>query len=190
MSSTVKGQFTVEFIIAVVAFIILVVYVINFVSREVPAFTSRHNSDSIKARAFQISEFLIFDDGAWDADQNDPPRTGLSSGYHTLNNTKIKYLNTLCSTENGYKKILSNLNINTHFTITGYADFKSYLLSENRCADISIFDSSSKLLSCPPAGSQNWECMVTRTDSTERHQIVRYAPNTTGGAINITVGVW
>ncbi|MBI1971999.1 MAG: hypothetical protein HYS53_01735 [Candidatus Aenigmarchaeota archaeon] len=185
-----KGQFTVEFIIAVVSFILLVVYVMNFVNNEIPPFTSQHNSDAVRARTFQISEFLIFDDGVWDANPNDPPRIGLGSGYHKINRTKVQYLDTLCSTEAGYGRILSRLNINTHFPADSYTDFKSYLLSENKCLDISIYDTSSRLLLCPPSGSQNWECVSTRTSVTQRYQIVRYAPDTDGGVINITVGVW
>ena len=107
-----------------------------------------------------------------------------------MNKTKIQYLNTLCSTEAGYSKMLSNLNINTHFPVDRYTDFKSYLLSENRCLDLSIYDSSSKLLSCPPAGSDSWECVNTKSTATQRYQIVRYAPDTNGGVINITAGVW
>ncbi|MBI4168235.1 MAG: hypothetical protein HY515_04740 [Candidatus Aenigmarchaeota archaeon] len=185
-----KGQFTVEFIIAVVSFILLVVYVMNFVNNELPPFTSQHNSDIIKVRALQISELLIFDDGVWDSNPLNPPRIGLASGYRTLNRTKTSYLNTLCSTEAGYGKILSNLNINTHLQTNSYVDFKNYLISENRCADISIYDSSSKLLSCPPAGSDNWECVNIKTSATQRYQIVRYAPDTDGRIINMTVGVW
>ncbi len=185
-----KGQFTVEFIIAVVSFMFLVVYVMNFVNNEVPPFTSRHNSDIIKVRALQVSELLIFDDGVWDASPLNPPRIGLASGYHTLNRTKISYLNTLCSTEPGYGKILSNLNINTHLPANSYADFKSYLISENRCVDISVYDASSEILSCPPSGAENWECMNIKTSATQRHQMVRYAPDTDGRIINITVGVW
>lgn len=175
---------------AAVSFIVLVVYVMNFVNKELPPFTSRHNSDVIRARALQISELLVFDDGLWDVDQLNPPRIGLASGYHKINRTKVQYLNTLCSTETGYAKILSNLNINTHFDIKSYTDFKSYLISENRCVDISIRDFSSEMLSCPPAGSNSWECVNTKSAETQRYQIVRYAPDTNGGVINITVGVW
>lgn len=175
---------------ATVSFIILVVYVMNFVNKELPPFTSRHNSDVIRARALQISEFLVFDDGMWDADQANPPRIGVSSGYHTINRTKVQYLNVLCSTEAGYAKILSNLNMNTHFDARSYTDFKSYLISENRCVDISIYDSSSALLKCPPTGSGSWECVNVKSAATQRYQMVRYAPDTAGGVINITVGVW
>ncbi len=196
-----KGQFTVEFIIAVVSFIVIVVYSMNFVSNETIPFSSQHNSNIIRARAYQISEFLIFDDGAWDgtpadfnnADPNplNPARIGLGGGYHILNNTKLQYLNTLCSTEAGYSRILSKLNINNHVPIANYKDFKSYLLSENRCADISVYDAGSQLVLCPPKIiSENWECMKSKTAAVERHQIVRYALNGAGEVINMTVGVW
>ncbi len=186
-----KGQFTVEFIIAVVSFIVIVVYVMNFVGREVPAYTSRHASDELRTRAYQISEVLIFDDGDWDDIPLEASHIGLSSGYHILNKTKIEKMGTLCATEDGYKKILSTLNINTHTTPNEYANYKSYMLTENKCADISIRDTAGEILSCPPAGSQTWECVKTFAGGvTQKYNIVRYSPDTDGNVINITVGVW
>ncbi|MBI2084962.1 MAG: hypothetical protein HYT71_00435 [Candidatus Aenigmarchaeota archaeon] len=201
MYANYKGQFTVEFIMAVVSFIIIVVYAMNFASNEMTPFSSQHNSNIIQARAYQISEFLIFDDGSWDglpadfANENpnplNPARIGLGNGYHILNGTKIKYLNTLCSSEAGYSRILSKLNINNHVPVESFKDFKSYLLSENRCVDISIYDPYSQLVSCPPkAESENWECVKSKTSATERLQIVRYSLNDAGEIINMTVGVW
>ncbi len=201
MRTNYKGQFTVEFIMAVVSFIIIVVYTMNFTSNEMTPFSSQHNSDIIQVRAYQISEFLIFDDGGWDglpvdfANPNpnplNPASVGLGGGYHILNGTKIQYLNTLCSSEAGYSRILSKLNINNHVPVESYKDFKSYLLSENRCVDISIYDPHSQLVSCPPkAGSDNWECIKSKTSATERKQIARYSLNDGGEIINMTVGVW
>jgi len=192
-----RGQFTIEFTLAAVSFIVLMVYVMTFVNKEVPMFSSQHMSNEIKARTFQISEMLIFDDGDWDGMPTDPinpsnpARIGLSSGYHILNKTKIGYLNDLCLTEDGYKKILSLLNINTHFTIEQYSGFRSFMVSENRCLDLLVKSSSLKLLACPPEGSENWECMDKLTEGvTKRHQMVRYAPDEDADVINITVGVW
>ncbi len=189
-SNDAKGQFTVEFVIAVISFIVLVVYVMDFVGKETPLFTSKHASDEMKSLSYQISEFLIFDDGSWDANPSDPPRLGLSSGYHIINITKAEYLNTLCSTEAGYKKILSLLNINTHTDVKSYTDFRSYLITENRCADISVYNTTHLALVCPPTGSTTWECINTRSAMTQRYQTVRYSPDTKGDVVNITVGVW
>ncbi|MFH0889782.1 MAG: hypothetical protein V1836_01395 [Candidatus Aenigmatarchaeota archaeon] len=184
-----KGQFTIEFIIAIVSFIVIVVYVMNFVNKEVPLFTAKHASDELRTRAYQISEVLVFDDGDWDS--SDPSHIGLSSGYHVLNRTKAQRLNTLCSTEAGYKKILSTLNINTHTTPNQYTDFKSYMISENKCLELFVYDNTGAIVSCPPAGSQTWECISTFAGgATQKYSIVRYAPDTNGNVINITVGVW
>ncbi len=185
-----KGQFTVEFIIATVSFIVLVVYSMDFVVKETPLFTSKHTSDEMKSLSYQISEFLIFDDGSWDTNPSDPSRLGLSGGYHAINMTKAGYLNTLCSTEAGYKKILSLLNINTHADAGSYTDFRSYLIAENRCTDVSVYNTTRLVLECPPPGSQAWECVNTRSAMTQRYQTVRYSPSTAGDVTNITVGVW
>ena len=187
-----RGQFTIEFTLAAVSFVILIVYAMTFVNKEVPLFTSQHELDEIKARAFQISEFLIFDDGEWDNDPSDPARIGLSNGYHIVNKTKMQYLDNLCSTEEGYKKILSLLNINTHLTANEYTGFRSFLLSENRCVSISAYSSSSNLIRCPPeSGTDTWECINTLVEQvTQQYQIVRYSPSEDRDTINITVGVW
>ncbi len=188
--SAVKGQFTVEFIIAIVSFIVLVVYTMDFVGKETPLFTSKHASDEMKSLSYQISEFLIFDEGSWDAAPADPARLGLSSGYHIINITKTVYLNTLCSTEPGYKKLLSLLNINTHADTRSYTNFKSYLIAENKCVDLSVYNTTHPLIACPPPGSQAWECVNTKSAMTQRYQTVRYSPDTAGDVINMTVGVW
>ncbi|MCX6815516.1 MAG: hypothetical protein NT120_01520 [Candidatus Aenigmarchaeota archaeon] len=94
-----KGIIDIEFILSVVVFLSTISFVAMLIINNIPVFHGDSVSEDLRARAYQISQVLIFDKGApeyWTV--GNVLRVGLSNGTkQTMNTTKIANLASLCS---------------------------------------------------------------------------------------------
>jgi hypothetical protein len=95
----VKGVIDIEFILSVVLFFGTITFVSFMIISNVPVFHNEAVNDDIRARAYEISQVLMFDEGYpkdWSA--ANVKTIGLSAGEHyILSEDKIASLNALCS---------------------------------------------------------------------------------------------
>lgn len=114
-----KGVVDVEFVLAIIVFLSIVVFVSFSIISHVPTLRSAAYTEDLKARAYHVSQFLVFEEGEprnWNS--INVLRIGLSNGTnYVLNSTKISETQTLC--QNNYPKLkeLTGQNL-TDVTIT------------------------------------------------------------------------
>lgn len=123
-----KGQFSVDYYVAIVVFIFFVVYLFFQLMKTIPTYLSEVNTQILKSEAYQISELLMNDFGEpqdWynKLDSMDLiKRIGLSDELQKKTNLlslqKINSLNTVCNSENGYNRVKSWINTEYNFLIT------------------------------------------------------------------------
>ena len=111
-----KGVSEIEFIISVFVFITSVSFVTIIIINNIPLFHNKAFTDNLKAKSWQYSEILLFDEGYpknWQAVQlADIKRIGFSSGFYIIDRTKLSQLNVLCSDPSiGYSKIKNLLGL-------------------------------------------------------------------------------
>ncbi len=145
-----KGVVDIEFLLSVVVFISTVVFVSFIIITNIPLFHKEAESEDLRARTYEISQFLMFEKGVPDDWGVANVKTiGLSTGErYMLSIEKITNMNTLCT--NDYKTVKT-------------------LLGQDYRTDVKITITDpygTKLLECRPAS-------VTRTRPESR--ITRYA---------------
>ncbi|MFH0711460.1 MAG: hypothetical protein V1944_02690 [Candidatus Aenigmatarchaeota archaeon] len=103
-----KGQFSVEQIVAMTVFIAFVSYVFFTVFNLVPRYTSEVRAERLRSEAYQISELLINDPGSpanWES-SGQPSRLGLSNEIMNVTNlisqSKLSSLRTKCKFSDNY----------------------------------------------------------------------------------------
>lgn len=169
-----KGQFTIEFIVAVVVFLALMVYSLTFVTYIVPNFQSEHQSNLLKSKAYQISELLLFDSGLWDGTKF--VRVGLASDYYMLNYTKMNWLNSECASH--YEDyLLPSLGLKGNKVINGIVVPMNYYIK------IVISNSTKTIVNCGP------DVKYLYNDTTTVN-IVRYAVDENMDVTKITLRLW
>ncbi len=105
-----KGVIDIEFILSVFVFLGVVVFVTFVIIGNIPVFHREALNENLRARAYQASQLLVFDEGEpsnWDT--SNVRRIGLqvSTGdAYRISRTKITNLATLC---NDYDRLRSLL---------------------------------------------------------------------------------
>ena len=132
-----KGQISIDYIIAIVIFIFFVIYFLFEITNIVPKFIGQIEEQEIRSKAYQISEILINDPGYpenWNffkLDSEYIQRIGLSNIQATKTNyflnernylslNKINRLMELCDTTLGgigYEKVTEKIGTNLDFSI-------------------------------------------------------------------------
>jgi len=118
-----KGQLSMDIIVAMIIFIGFVIYVLFQVFLSTPAYRSQLTSERMRSEAFQISEILINDPGDpinWESlSDGQINRIGLSNPQQNKTNyvslSKANKLNTICS--NNYNLVKSKLGITDRFSL-------------------------------------------------------------------------
>ena len=113
-----KGFQEVEFIISVFVFITTISFVTIVIINNIPLFYNIALTENLKAKSFQFSEILLFDEGYpknWNSMQlSGINRIGLSVGQnYFIDKQKIDKLSEFCSLPNNYKIVKSKLGIAT-----------------------------------------------------------------------------
>ncbi|HIG96845.1 MAG TPA: hypothetical protein HA230_00675 [Candidatus Aenigmarchaeota archaeon] len=141
-----KGVVEIEFIISIFVFITTVSFVTSIVISNMPLFHGASMSDTLKAKSWQYSEMLLFDEGAptdWQLPDKDVKRIGLSNGKrYVLDKDKIDKLAALCSS--GYASVKDKLGL----------DFRNDIIIEVSYLDDSPVTGSSKTICGPSAVTQ------------------------------------
>ncbi len=124
-----KGQFTWDYIVSIVAFIVLVSYISLQTVGAIPGVSNRIRGEFLRSEAYQISELLVDNPGepaSWTL--ANVKRVGLANESYNLTNyislTKVTNLQSLCG---NYNSLAGNLSIDTKnynvsiliFNITG-----------------------------------------------------------------------
>jgi hypothetical protein len=121
-----KGQFTFDYLIALILFVTFVIYLAFRLLQFSPVYINEVNEQRLRAEAYQISEILVNDPGQpvyWNSTTpiNQIKRVGLSDQTKNKTNllslTKISSLQTLCNQPNGYTNIKSWLGTEFQFSI-------------------------------------------------------------------------
>ena len=103
-----KGQVNFEFILSVVVFISIMSFITLQIINSVSSMRSELEVEDMKSSAYQISNLVMFDMGwpdNWNPDN--VQRLGLSSGFYSLDASKVSSLSQICESEGGYRKFLS-----------------------------------------------------------------------------------
>ena len=111
-----KGISEIEFIISVFVFITSVSFVTVIIINNIPIFHNNAISDSLKARSWQYSEILLFDEGYpsnWQTKQlSEIKRIGFSTGSkYLIDNSKLTKLGVLCTSPGGYNQVKTLLGL-------------------------------------------------------------------------------
>jgi hypothetical protein len=139
-----KAQFSIDYYVALIIFILLTTYISFQVLAFSPLYTKEINSQRLKSEAFQISEILINDAGQpvnWEnVDENSIKRIGLS-------NESLNYTNFLST-----KKILTLASlIGNPCSQLGYEKIKSWLgIQDSFSFSLINKTSGTTILSCSP----------------------------------------
>jgi hypothetical protein len=139
-----RAQFSIDYYVALIIFILLTTYISFQVLAFSPLYTNEINSQRLRSEAFQISEILINDAGQpvnWEnVDENSIKRIGLS-------NESFNYTNFLST-----KKIsaLKNL-IGNPCSQTGYGKIKGWLdVQDDFSFSLINKTSETTIISCNP----------------------------------------
>lgn len=120
-----KGQFSLEQLVAMTLFVAFVSYVLFTVLNLVPTYNSQVKAERLKSEAYQMSELLINNPGNpanWNL-ANQPISFGLSNQTANLTNyvstTKMGYLSSFCFAPNyaGYSQVSQWLGTDRQFSI-------------------------------------------------------------------------
>lgn len=123
-----KGQFSVDYLVALIIFVTFVLYLAFRLLQFFPAYVNAVDEQRLRAEAYQISEILVNDLGQpinWDTllpNQIDQiKRVGLSdqtkNKTNALSLSKITAFNSACNQPNGYLNIKSWLGTELRFSI-------------------------------------------------------------------------
>lgn len=123
-----KGQFSVDYYVSIILFIVFVVYILFQLTRFLPTYINEVNDQRIKVEAYQISELLINDPGVpsnWEtlgqARIGEIKRIGLLDMTQNKTNlvsiAKVNSLNTTCGSVNGYNAIRGAIVTDYQFSI-------------------------------------------------------------------------
>ena len=158
-----KGVLDIDFILSVFVFLSVIVFVTSVIIGNIPVFHRESLNENLRARSYQISELLLFDQGEppdWSpvvGDPNEVKRIGLSTGdAYEISRVKIDNLEIICS---------------------DYSRLRTLLIQDLRNElKVSISDASGNvLLDCGPAVSATIlpEFPVTRYGVLEDNTIVK-----------------
>ncbi|MBI3190999.1 hypothetical protein HYZ41_04835 [archaeon] len=149
----------VEFILSVVLFFSTITFVSFMIILNVPIFHNEAVNEDIRARAYEISQMLLFDEGYpknWDI--TNIKTIGLSTGdNYVLSDGKIASLDALCSSNYTFVKGMLGQGFRNEIRIS---------ITDSNGAD---------LLSCMPKsrGSGRSEFMISRFATLPDKRIVR-----------------
>ncbi len=106
-----KASVNLEFIVSVFVFLTTVSFITMTIINSIPSFRFISTSEMNNAKAYSISEILLFDEGypndhnAWSS-SNIPQRIGLSTGKkYLISIGKINKLQDLCNNYNNIRNI-------------------------------------------------------------------------------------
>lgn len=164
-----KGQFGIDFYVALILFVVFVTYLFFQLLQSFPAYTSAVNLQILKSEAFQISEILANDPGQplnWDEiAENSIERVGLSD--HTVNKTNLLSVNKIT---NFQTKCVSD-----------YEDIRRWLATDYQLSILLInIEDGTTLVNCFPPQT------ITRGERVEMTRIVGLDSGSYG---NLTVGL-
>ncbi len=127
-----KGQFAVDYYIAIIVFILFAAYILFELAKVLPSFVDEMETQRIRAESYQISELLINDEGSisnWETLSQDDVkrivfRLGLSDEDRKKTNAvsleKLQAFESLCASNGGYDFIRSTMKmdyLNYHFSV-------------------------------------------------------------------------
>ncbi len=124
MSRAMKGQMSIDYIIAIVIFFFFVVYFLWQVTNVIPRYLQQIEEQRIRSEAYQISELILNDAGQpnnWDQlAYSQIVRIGLSDHNiqktNVINAAKAAALNTFCSTQ-GQQALRTMMRTDLQFSI-------------------------------------------------------------------------
>ena len=137
-----KGFQEIEFIISIFVFITTVSFVTLIIINNIPLFYNIALTENLKAKSYQFSEILLFDEGYpknWNTMQlSDINRIGLSNGQnYFLDINKISKLSEYCSNPNNYEIVKTKMGVGQGRDIiieASYLDGSPVASSLNLCA--------------------------------------------------------
>lgn len=104
-----KGIIDIEFILSIVVFLSVIVFVSFVLIGNIPVFHRESLNEDLRARAYQVSQLIVFDEGYpenWDP--TNVQRIGLSTGEaYRVSAIKISNLAAVCTNYNKLKSLLS-----------------------------------------------------------------------------------
>lgn len=105
-----KGQLNIQYLIAFVLFVTVVIYLVFQISNTIPEYKTKSRKNNLKTEAFRLSEILIKTEGHpknWSP--SNVRRLGLIVEPYYFNETKVNYLKDMC--KNDYQKLRNLMNI-------------------------------------------------------------------------------
>ena len=96
-----------EFMISTVIFFGLVLYVMNQITYSSDVLRTESYESGLEALSVYVSESLVKSPGTWS--EATALSLGIEDDWPYVNSTKIRYLNTTCSTSQGYNYIRNML---------------------------------------------------------------------------------
>lgn len=160
-----RGILDIEFVLSITLFLSVIVFVSFVITGNIPVFHGESVNEDLRARSYQISQLLMFDQGQpanWNP--SNVQRIGLSTGTaYNLSSTKVSNLASLCSGVSGYNNVRSLLSLDTRNDVR-----------------ISIVDE---------AGAARVNCSRSRTTIFSEFPIVRFGVLDTGQLVRLTVSV-
>jgi len=109
-----KGVADIEFTLSVIVFLSIITFVTFVIISNIPLLRSESYNNDLRARAYEISQLLMFDTGEpanWT--NATVKRLGLSSGErYSVSMDKANNLSALCSAPGGYQAVKSLLGQN------------------------------------------------------------------------------
>jgi len=103
-----KGTLDIEFILAIIVFLSTISFVTFVILSNIPVFHGESISEDLRARAYEISQLIIFDQGyPSDWNPSNVLRIGLSNGTgYVIDTIKVENLKSLCASDYARTKSL------------------------------------------------------------------------------------
>lgn len=119
-----KGQLIFEFVTAVIFFLGMVFYVINYMGTEASGISTNFQNHLMENMAVRVSEMIVRGEGVWSG--GNPKVIGLAKEWPVLDKTKISNLNTYC--KNNYQELLEKLEVKPYRVRIEINDSNGYVL--------------------------------------------------------------
>jgi hypothetical protein len=101
-----KGQLVFEFVVAMVFFLGIVVFIVNFLTSTMYTYSADSFSGEMKSKASQIAEVLLLSKGNWS--KGEPVSVGLAEEWPVLNSSKIMWLQRYCEYPDNYTSLVKS----------------------------------------------------------------------------------
>ncbi|MEM5812087.1 MAG: hypothetical protein QW286_00035 [Candidatus Aenigmatarchaeota archaeon] len=109
-----KGQLVFEFIVAVIVFLGIMFYILNYVNATFNGYREGFFSEDMENKAMQIAELLLINRGNWTG-SGSMISPGLAEDWPLLNSTKISWFNTTCNSD--YEGVMKNLGVHPRYRV-------------------------------------------------------------------------